>query len=251
MIKRGSTIWAAAVMCALAVGAQAGMFDLTALGSSAVINDAVFLQAAPGSTGTGVIQSFLRIQANGVEQGYNTDYKPFEFDEKAGNFTRSLMKSDVPRVCIDNVVYREFLLDINESSGRNGSLLSLDSLQVFLGTAPDLHGYPAGLGTLIYDMNAPASGNWIMLDYSLNSGSGSGDMFFYVPDRLFSAPGDYVYLYSQFGAQGDKNNGLGADAGFEEWAVRKLDNYVPEFANPLAAMLGMTPFALLAVRRRR
>ena len=47
--------------------ATAGLvLDLTAVGSSGVINDAVFMQINPTqSAGTGVFNTFLRIQKNG------------------------------------------------------------------------------------------------------------------------------------------------------------------------------------------
>jgi hypothetical protein len=54
--------------------------------------------------------------------------------------------------------------------------------------------------------------NWVLLDYRLNSGSGSGDMLMYVPDALFAGAA-YVYLYSRFGEH------FAGDAGFQEWAA--------------------------------
>src|SRR5262245_41089797 len=73
--------------------------DLTARGSQVTVNGAIFKQADPQPTGTGVIRSFVRIQAQGsnqtVEQGYNTDYRPVQFDEKANpNFDRSIRLSE-------------------------------------------------------------------------------------------------------------------------------------------------------------
>ena len=51
------------------------------------------------------------------------------------------------------------------------------------------------------------------LNYRLNSGSGSGDMFFYVRNSLFTGANTWVYLYSSFGSPNNNNDG------FEEWAV--------------------------------
>jgi hypothetical protein len=73
-------------------------------------------QISASSTGTGVINSFLRVQATGQERGYNTDVTPPPLDDKAGNFTRVLGLSDIPTVTIGGVVYRQFLLDINQSN---------------------------------------------------------------------------------------------------------------------------------------
>lgn len=58
--------------------------DLTAVGSTAEINGAVFLQWDPDdSAGSGTFNSFLRIQGDTTEQGYNTD-GTLEFETKGG-----------------------------------------------------------------------------------------------------------------------------------------------------------------------
>lgn len=194
--------------------------DLTTAGASGSINGAFFQQINPQSTGTGVIQSFVRIQANGMEQGYNTDARPIEtgFDTKVGAFTHSINLNNVPKVKLDDGnFYRQFLLDINEKLP--AKLLSLDSLQVSTASVGNLTGYTAdgtynSQATLVYDLDG-AGDDWIKLDYSLNHGSGSGDMFAYIPDSLFPTGNPFVYLYSKFG---DHNS---SDAGFEEWSVLK------------------------------
>src|SRR5262249_13202157 len=77
-------------LLALAVGAlalgqssarAAFVLDLTTHGSSGSITGtvggaALFQQIDHQSTGTGVIDSFVRLQHNGTEQGYNTDANP-------------------------------------------------------------------------------------------------------------------------------------------------------------------------------
>jgi hypothetical protein len=200
---------------------SAATVDLTTAGASGVVGGAVFQQASPQPTGTGVIHSFLRGQAHGsgatVEQGYNTDARPLQFDEKSGTFTHSIHLSDVPVVVVGGVAYREFLLDINQN--QSSPLLSLDQFKLYLGTQGNLTGYNAASGTLpgatpVYDLDAGGD-HWVALNSSLSSGSGSGDMFALVPDQLFtSAQGDpNVYLYSRFG------DNYGANGGFEEWAV--------------------------------
>lgn len=220
-------------------------------GSSGYINDAWFRQIDPdGSTGTGVIQPFLHIQANGIEQGYNTDFKPIEFRDASSPWTRSLPLSIVPIVTLNGIDYREFLLDINENTGNSNQFLSLDKLQIFLGDSPNLTNYSGGgLGTLVYDMDAGPSGDtWIELDYSLEAGSGGGDMLAYIPDNLFTDKDSYVYLYSMFGAQGTKANGMGSSDGFEEWSVRKYVN-VPEPGSILVFSTGLV--SMLSLRKRR
>jgi hypothetical protein len=54
-----------------------------------------------------------------------------------------------------------------------------------------------------------------ILDASRNHGSGSGDMYAYIPTSDFSAAktSDFVYLYAHFG------NSDASQSGFEEWAL--------------------------------
>jgi len=214
---------------------QAGMLDLTGGDPDTPVtsNGALFYWVDAASTGTGVIQSFVRIKKTGSEQGYNTDYRPLQYDEQSSaEFTHSLLLSDVPAVTLDGGRYLEFLLDINENTGGDSEFLSLDKLFVYTSSSPNLTGYPwdSTEAKPVYEMNAV---DWIALDYSLNHGSGSGDMFAYIPVDAFANPaGPYVYLYSQFGAQGGM---WASDAGFEEWAIR-----VPAPAGLVLGMLGLS-----------
>jgi len=52
---------------------------------SGSINGALFDFTTAQPTGTGIIQPFLRVQADGVEQGYNTSGAPVPFDDKVGS----------------------------------------------------------------------------------------------------------------------------------------------------------------------
>src|SRR4051812_2312785 len=93
--------------------------DLTHHGAIDSANGAIFRQYDAQPTGTGVINSFVRIQTpnakSTVQQGYNTDHRPVQFDENPSpQFTRLLRLDDVPEVDIGGVKYREFLLDINQ-----------------------------------------------------------------------------------------------------------------------------------------
>src|SRR4051794_6024686 len=98
---------------------------------SGVIGGALFTQSQARPTGTGAIDSFVRVQAQGnktVEQGYNTSARPLAYDENnSPQFTRSLKVADVPSVMIGGQKYREVLLDINQKA--SASLLSLDELR--------------------------------------------------------------------------------------------------------------------------
>jgi len=236
------------------------LVDLTAPSSSGTINGALYKQFDAQPTGTGVLNTFLRVQKKGIEQGYNTDWRPTGFDEKVDLHTRSLLLTEIPKVTIGDITYREFLLDINEAA--NEPLLSLNEVQIFLAATGNIHN-KSNLGTPIYDMDAGADAN-VKLDYSLNGGSGSGDMLLYVPDSLFNNnAGPYVYLYSRFGdlIPGDSSDVSNtSEAGFEEWAAgRKGPNgtiipitlpppVVPEPGS--VALLVMTSAILLRRRGR-
>jgi len=227
----------AAVTCA-ATSSQAAILDLTTVGAKRQANGAQFWQFDPThATGTGLIESFLRVQNHPTERGYNTDGKT-EFDEKGGNFTHSVKVSEVPTVRLGGVTYWEFLLDIGEGGGPD-RLVSLDELKIYVENRGDLVGYPGVFTTQAYDL---AAGNWIKLDGSLDSGNGGGDMIALIPVGQHGAdPNKYLYLYCKFGPN------LPADSSFEEWAHGIGGPIIPEPATLSVVLIG----ALAAVCRRR
>jgi len=248
-----------ALLCLASSNANATVINLTSAGGSGTTQAArdLFVNTDNQSTGTGVIQSFVRISGNtDAIEGYNTDARPLQYDENSSpTFTHSLQLSTVPIVTIGGVAYREFLLDINQTGTQ--PLLTLHELQIFMGNTGSPIGATkdAGTGTLsfggqaslIYDLDGNSGGDsQIELNYNLNSGSGSGDMFAYIADSLFTG-GTFVTLYSKFGPVQANNDG------FEEWAVRTVDGgpppVVPEPATIIAAFTGL-PIGLLALRRR-
>jgi hypothetical protein len=197
------------------------VLDLTAPGAvETAPSGAIVEQGDPQPTGCGVVHDFLRLQGaasgGGIQQGYNTDARPLQFDEKNSPvFTHSITLSEVPVVTVDGVSYLQFMLGVNQN--QSSPLLSLDQLQIFLGSAPDLTGYSGGTLDGIspsFDMNSggPVS---VLLNSSLSHGNGSGDMTLLVPQANFAGadPNSFVYLYSLFGAQ----PGASANGGFEQW----------------------------------
>jgi hypothetical protein len=213
---------------------------------------ALFYRTDLQPTGTGVIQPFVRIQAKPTEKGYNTD-GVIEFDTKdnPGNWTHSITLSQVPIVNIGGIDYREFVLDINESTSQNNRFLSMNEFEVYtsntnilssFNTATHTFGSPVGnITSLVYDMDASGD-KLVRMDYSLASGSGSGDMFVYVKSSLFGA-GPYVYLFSAFG------NPDGSDAGFEEWATRPAST--PSVPLPASLWGGLTLLGALGASKIR
>ncbi len=242
----------ALVTCILATSASAITLDLTTPESAGWIFEAYFVQFDPeGAQGTGNFDSFLRVQANTTERGYNTD-GPLEFDTKAGKWTHVLDLQSIDRnvPIVDGssvpgltagVQYREFLLDINETKVSN--LLSLDELRIFVSDKPDNTGYP-NLGTEIYNLG---EGNSVILDYNLNSGSGHGDYAMYLPTTLFTDR--YVYFYCAFGYQGGSCE---SSDGFEEWGVRTGGtSTVPEPSSIVAILCGTITGLGGLIRRKK
>ncbi len=210
------------------------------------------------AVGTGVIDSFLRLQANPAsgtaspEMAFNTDARDVVFkngtvtDAKTDpNFTRSITLGEIPVVNIGGTDYREFALDINEPSADTKSTLSLNELQFFVDTtasadsknyannyhlsSPDNRTLETQNGTIlnpVFDLGTMGTGsaNTVLLDYNL-IGGGSGQMFdllVYIPDADFDgfSNNDHVILYNILGASnGNKADPYDAQGGFEEWAV--------------------------------
>jgi hypothetical protein len=238
----------------LTANSNAAILDLTTANSSGTINGAIYQQTDPSSTGTGVFNAFVQLSPSGnndTAHGYNTTVNNTLNNGSSDQHNHSITLADVPLVVVGNALYRAFLLDINESSGGTNEFLSLDEVQVFVGGGANLsvttfgsvHG--AGVldhpGSLAYRMDAIAD-SFVKLNYELNTGSGSGDMFLYVPNINFASflPSDQVVLYSSFGGQEGNLPGYGATAGFEEWGIPSgIPNSVPEPTTLTIAAIGL------------
>lgn len=218
----GRTIAAFVFALALSVvNATASTIIDLGTNDSGSANGALYEWTNFSATGTGTINTFVRVQATGTEQGYNHSLGgSVPWDTKAGIHTHDIQYQDLVTRSVLGIDYFEFLLDINEAANEGNRLLSLDNVQIFTRGSAITSADESldGLGELRFNNDVGADRDvTVNLDYTRNPGSGGGDMFMLVPVSLFAGtmPEDYIYFYSAFGAMNDSG------AGFEEWAMRR------------------------------
>lgn len=255
--------WSIALMAmaGLAAAQNAGatfINDLTS-GGTVTINNGVFSTSIFQSSGTGVMDPFIRVQNKGNEAGYNTSLgKPLDDD---ASWNHDLLLSSLQVVNKNGVSYYDFRLDLNQAGSTVGSMITLNQVEIFGSSSPapasgvgvdSLTGRatnPGLLGTLLWDMNPSGdAANAIKLDFNYTKGgSGQGDMQMLIPTSYFAGQ-TYVVLYSQFGVD-PIPGGTGTDAGFEEWSVLTgASTAVPEPATVLAGALLLLPLGVSVFR---
>lgn len=229
--------------------------DLTT-GGNATINSALFVTTDQRPTGTGIIKPFVRLRADGTEIGINSNEANANLmdDVKAGAWTRDIKVGTIPVIKIGEVSYYQFLLDINQAN--DSPLLSLDTLKLY--TRPtsitdevkdSLAQVESGTFTQVYNMDGAGDVS-VLLDASLNSGSGSGDLLVYIPAIGAVSTSDFLYLYSEFGAYVPPHTiapapSYASNGGFEEWGTLGIAS-VPEGGATIVmfgAALLLLPFA--------
>ena len=98
------------------------------------------------SSGTGIFDPFVRLQASPTEQGFNTDAN-VTLDAKSGIWTHAIQVNAIPVVDCDGdgagtATCWELFVDINDSN--TAKRISLNAVQIFFTDSDVLSGYTAG-----------------------------------------------------------------------------------------------------------
>src|SRR5262245_22144104 len=109
----GRVVIGSAIGLALSIPAQAGAAEIDCTsgcplpGITLGASGAFIATTASASTGTGVIDSFVRLKDSGqggtaVEEGHNTGFRPLDNDENnSPQFTRNLQVGNIPLININ------------------------------------------------------------------------------------------------------------------------------------------------------
>ena len=218
--------------------------DLRTAGSEAVLAGGAIAHRIDGtwnnlpghgtqSHGTGALQTYLTVDADGVERGYNTDFRPVQFDASSDTLeTRALPLSNVPVVTVDGQQYREFVLNVDQVDANGDRQLSVDEIQIFTSTASNLRNYNNGNNTLragsliespIWSLDAldGSTNDWLQVRAMTNQGNRAGEIALLVPNGLFAPSEAFVYIYTRMGVNRDANQGA------EQWGVRTAPTVDP------------------------
>jgi hypothetical protein len=212
----------AALVGASTANAAVPPIDLTTAGTTATsaVDGTIWTNTnLIQSSGTGVIEPFLRWQANNTETGMNTDVPP-PYDTKAGIWTHSITLGQLGIVNKGGIDYYVFTLDINEPN-QEQAFLTLNEMRIYTtsagGSLADEAAVIAAGATLNYNLDGTVD-QTIYTDYRVsNTGSGESDVDFYIPTSFFAGASstDNLYFVVNSGLAGD-TNGLDSADGFEE-----------------------------------
>lgn len=200
--------------------------NLPALDQKGWINGA-YLEFGNTNAGSGLLNPFLRVQANTTEEGYNSSGASVMAAVKTGTWTHDIQLRDILTTNILGTNYYKFAVDLNQSG--SSTFISLDKLELWVSTTPVT---PANAtnnllsqATLMFDMDLGDDANEVLLDAANAPGSGYADYVMLVPFGALGAKGtNYLHLFTRFGAKAGiwQSNG-----GFEEFAA---------FTNPDTAL---------------
>ena len=201
---------------------------LVSLGNASV--EYIGSSANNQSSGTGIFDPFVRLQADPTEQGFNTD-AAVTLDTKTGKWTHAIKVNAIPVVDCDGDVSTtptcwELFVDINENN--TAKRVSLNDVQIWFTDSATLSPYPFTDNGTTTTQEYHFSGAILIND--VNQGSGRGDLRYLVPTAGHIWTADtYFVLYSAWGTTTGTagtfgTGGYSSDGGFEEWKVRKTPN---------------------------
>jgi hypothetical protein len=256
VVGTASSSQAAVLDCSVTAGTCSGAGTVTQGGVTYyTFAGALWTTTDSQSTGTGVIDSFVRVSSasDDIVSGMNTTARPLPQDENSSpTFTHDIPEGIVPIVTISGVQYYEFLLDINQTNA--DPKLTLSDVDIcHSGTGSQT--ITATATTCVDADNLfvyTLGDNQVLLNYGFNSGSGSGDLFMYIPVPAGGISNtEFLYLYSEFG--GPPGGPNGNNDGFEEWAVRTATpiSPVPEPTSMLLLGAGLLGAAGKARRKNK
>jgi hypothetical protein len=197
-----------------------------------------------GSAGSGVFRDLYRVSPSGqasVEQGYN---RPGVMDTSVPNgFDPYLKFGDLIQDAAQSSYI--FVIDLNESNNATDRYLSLDDLKIWVGGTSDPNPLPnslsqtmSTLGVPAYDMNPSGQQNFVLMDATLSSGSGGGDLFVFIPKGFFpqnTDPNANIYVYTRMG-------GYTGAAGFDAGATQE------QVSIPGKSIIGGTPTTVSTIQ---
>ncbi|MEK7950762.1 PEP-CTERM sorting domain-containing protein [Luteolibacter soli] len=224
-----------------------------------------------GSSGSGVFRDLYRVSppngnGNVIENGYN---RPGVMDSSVPNGFDPYLKFGELIQDASQSSYI-FVIDINEANNATDRYLSVDDIKIWVGGTTDpsplpttLSGMMTQLGVPAYDMNPSGQQNFVMLDATLSSGSGSGDLFLFVPKSFFPAntnPNANIFIYTKMGSYTGAP-GFGAGSTQEQVSIpgksivgnsttSTIQSGLPSVPEP-STMVALLAGGLLAFRRRR
>jgi VPDSG-CTERM motif len=217
-----------------------------------VTGGTALFEQGPSGAGTGIFPAFVQIGSNDTQnEAYNTTVNNVNDNGPSDQHNHEITFAELQatQVTRNGVTYYQFVLDVNESAGGGNEFVSLDDIRVLTSTTANQSSTPFPTGTLRWDMN---DADHVLLDFTVQAGSGFGDMRFLVPTAAFAGAlsTDFVYLYSHFGELGVVSaRNYGTSDGFEEWAILPGTSSVPD-GGLTAGMLGMAMLGVGMLRRK-